>query len=333
MKAFLPLVNIIIPVYNGQNYLQSAIESALNQTYKNIKVIVINDGSKDETEKIARSYNEVEYYRKENEGVASALNLGIKKAKGEYISWLSHDDVYLPNKIEAEIRTLQKVSPQMRNKYIIYSDYIFMDGNDKITQEVKLTNFFTGKQLADSLFPLFKQVIHGCTLLVPKQCFTNTRLFNVKLKNTQDYDLWFEMFPKYRLLHLPLSLIKSRQHSKQNSKTNIEAIVEGDELWTKMYKGITDKERAIIGGTLENFYTSSFSHMLMAKHFKAAQFLMHNTKSKNAKEKMQMDLNSYLTNEQGGRDLSAIKASKFYKVWRLYCDLKDRLKKISSKSV
>ena len=89
-----PMVSIIIPVYNGANYLREAIDSALAQTYSNFEVIVVNDGSNDggETDRIATSYGEkIRYFRKENGGVASALNMGIKHMKGDYFSWLSHD--------------------------------------------------------------------------------------------------------------------------------------------------------------------------------------------------------------------------------------------------
>lgn len=105
-----PLVSIIIPVFNGSNFLREAIDSALNQTYPNIEVIVVNDGSNDNrlTEEIAISYkNQIQYYYKENGGVGSALNLGIEKMKGDYFSWLSHDDLYTPQKIDSQISILK----------------------------------------------------------------------------------------------------------------------------------------------------------------------------------------------------------------------------------
>jgi len=108
-----PFVSIVIPVYNGAKYLSDAIESAINQTYPNIEILVINDGSQDNnaTDKVARAYgNKINYYTKENGGVASALNLGISKMKGEYFSWLSHDDWYLPDKIRKEILNCQTLS-------------------------------------------------------------------------------------------------------------------------------------------------------------------------------------------------------------------------------
>ncbi len=91
----LPKVSIIIPVYNGEKYVSLAIESALRQTYSNLEIIVVNDGSTDKTDKICRSYgNKIRYIKKENGGVSTALNVGIDNMTGEYFSWLSHDDLY-----------------------------------------------------------------------------------------------------------------------------------------------------------------------------------------------------------------------------------------------
>ena len=103
--TFEPKVSIVIPVYNGANYLREAIDSALEQTYRNTEVIVVNDGSTDggETEDIAISYGDrIRYFTKENGGISTALNLGIQAMSGEYFSWLSHDDVYYPHKIEKQ---------------------------------------------------------------------------------------------------------------------------------------------------------------------------------------------------------------------------------------
>src|SRR5512140_3857263 len=101
-----PLVSVVIPVYNGANYLREAIDSALAQTYPHVEVIVVNDGSNDggRTRAVATSFgSRVRYFEKENGGVASALNLGIREMRGAFFSWLSHDDVYYPEKIARQV--------------------------------------------------------------------------------------------------------------------------------------------------------------------------------------------------------------------------------------
>lgn len=94
----MPMISIIIPVYNGSNYLRDAIDSAIAQTYSNKEIIVVNDGSKDygHTEAICLTYaDKIRYFHKENSGVASALNLGIANMRGEYFTWLAHDDFFM----------------------------------------------------------------------------------------------------------------------------------------------------------------------------------------------------------------------------------------------
>ncbi len=98
------LVSVVIPVYNGARYLPQAIDSALGQTYPHCEVIVVNDGSEDggETRKAALAYGDrIRYIEKENGGVASALNCGIQSMNGRYFCWLSHDDLFLPDKVDA----------------------------------------------------------------------------------------------------------------------------------------------------------------------------------------------------------------------------------------
>lgn len=214
---FNPKVTTIIPVYNGSNFLAEAIDSALAQTYKNIEIIVVNDGSNDngKTENIAKSYEDrIRYFYKKNGGVASALNLGIKESEGGYISWLSHDDLYLPDKIEKQVQYLRNTSDK---KILLFSDFKVLNlttGHNSICR-VKHEN---SDNLYSTLLILFNATIHGCTLLIPKDAFKEVGLFNEELKTTQDYDMWLK-FAKgsYKFVHLPYVLIKTRWHNEQGT--------------------------------------------------------------------------------------------------------------------
>ena len=215
---FNPEVSIIMPVYNGANYLKEAIDSALAQTYKNIEVIVVNDGSNDggKTEAIAKSYgNKIHYFYKENGGVATALNLGIKNALGEYISWLSHDDLYLPTKLEKQIRYLEQ---GQNKKLILYSDFEAIDLRTNISQIVKVGQVDPTNYKYNILYLLFRGGIHGCTMLIPKICFDDVDLFNKDLKTTQDYELWFKLVKKQAEFRwVPDVLIRTRWHEEQGT--------------------------------------------------------------------------------------------------------------------
>lgn len=234
-----PLVSIIIPVYNGSNYLREAIESALSQTYKNTEVIVVNDGSKDdeETDAIALSYGEkIRYFIKENGGVATALNMGIEHMKGEYFSWLSHDDVYYPEKIQSQIEYLKTYGDDFT---IVYSDFDIIDSESQIIRKCVLNHDLLVKK---PLYGILRTYIHGCSLLIPKKAFTQYGVFDVSLKFTQDYDLWLRLSKHYTFIHIDKTLIQSRHHSEQDSKKHWQEPKEGNIFWSKCVEGLEDKD-------------------------------------------------------------------------------------------
>jgi glycosyltransferase involved in cell wall biosynthesis len=108
-----PLVSIIIPTFNRAGIISKAIKSVLNQTYKNWELIIIDDGSVDNTKEVVKSYsskykNKIKYYYKKNGGVCSARNFGIQKANGEYISLLDSDDEYKPRRIEIQLKITRR---------------------------------------------------------------------------------------------------------------------------------------------------------------------------------------------------------------------------------
>lgn len=214
--AFNPKVSIIIPVYNGSDYLREAVDSALGQTYKDIEVIVVNDGSNDggKTEEIAKAHGDkIRYFYKENGGVASALNLGIRNMTGDYFSWLSHDDVYYPEKIERQVRYLKKNS---NRSVITYCDCEIIDKNSNVVAISRIDE----KYLKNVYLTILSTAIGGCSLLIPKLCFEKAGLFNEALKTTQDNEMWLRIaVAGFSFEYLPEILLKSRDHPNQGSKT------------------------------------------------------------------------------------------------------------------
>lgn len=243
-----PKVSLIIPVYNGSNYLKYAIDSALNQTYKNLEIIVVNDGSTDKgkTEKIARSYGDkIRYIHKENGGVSSALNLAIEKMTGEYFSWLSHDDTYEPNKVEAEIDFL-KENNLLRKKAIVYSDYYLMDVRGRILSKAIKNHT---ELVEKPEYALLKGNINGLSLLIPKSAFDEYGGFDTSLKATQDYELWRKMARTYKLIHIPELLVSTRFHAKQVTNTSPKVKTEGNELYLGLINDVPKKRREELEGS------------------------------------------------------------------------------------
>jgi glycosyltransferase involved in cell wall biosynthesis len=221
MSNFHPLVSIVIPVYNGSNYMQCAINSALGQDYDNIEVIVVNDGSTDNTDMIAKSYGDkIRYFSKENGGVSTALNLAIKNAKGEYISWLSHDDYYLPAKISRQIEELRKIEGKDSEKFIVCCDCEYINEIEKTRKIITVTEKKEGNILTklECLKVLYAWRVHGCAFLIPILAFKQVGVFDPNLRTTQDYYLWFKFINAGYLFYTIFeALVISRLHIDQQS--------------------------------------------------------------------------------------------------------------------
>lgn len=248
----LPKVSIIIPVYNGEDYVALAIESALNQTYSNLEIIVVNDGSIDNTEEICKKYGDkIKYISKENGGVSTALNLGIKNMTGEYFSWLSHDDLYYENKIEVEVNYLIE-NNLVGKKVVLYSDYSLIDEYGNLSCDIELNSRYLNRS---SSYPMLFGSIDGLSLLIPRRAFDEVGNFDTELRCVQDYQKWYEMFKKgYKFIHIPSVTVCTRIHAKQETNTNPKIIAEGNEYWIKVLSGFSDKEKKELLGSKFNYW-------------------------------------------------------------------------------
>ena len=253
--GFYPKVSIIIPVYNGVNYMCQAIESALLQTYGNIEVIVVNDGSTDggATAQTAFIYRDkIRYFSKPNGGVATALNLGIEKMEGEYFSWLSHDDMYSPTKIEEEVRCLAKQSDPAT---LIAEGYQVVNSAGEYMYTVNIHSLYDKGRLANPLFVLMRGGINGCAMLIHKSHFERVGVFDPALPTTQDYDLWFRMFRGQAFCYMKTANVLSRSHEEQGSKALLfDHVKECDELWIGMMEKLTVAEKCNMCGSEFQFY-------------------------------------------------------------------------------
>jgi len=250
-----PLVSIVIPVFNGENYLDEAIRSAINQTYKNIEILVVNDGSTDRTEQIAKSYGDrIRYFYKPNGGVASALNMGIREMKGEYFSWLSHDDYYLPEKIEFEITAIRN---QEDREMIAYCDYSLLDQKTGIFSAYKIEDYYSENERANGNLMVMQRIMDGCSMLIHVNNFQRVGMFDESLRTTQDYDMWFRMLRGKKVIHVPKVLSVARVHEKQGSQTMREFDLEREQLFLHVLKELSQEEKEEIWGSeyccLHNF--------------------------------------------------------------------------------
>ena len=206
-----PLVSIVIPVFRGEPYLREAIDSCLSQTYPNIEIIVVNDGSDDDgrTDAIARSYGDkIRYYEKENGGVSSALNFGISQMRGEWFSWLSHDDVFLPDKTEKQVNAalaLNNPACVVRCTTMAINE----SGAQVFRPQRKVSGIFSSEQMM-KLHSLGEVGLYGCALLIHKDIIDACGGFDEKLRAVQDEDYWNRiMLCGYPFVSLPDVLVKT----------------------------------------------------------------------------------------------------------------------------
>lgn len=212
-----PKVSIIIPFYNC-SYVDQAIESAINQTYSNIEIIVVDDGSTKFKEKLVPFQEEIIYIRKENGGTATALNEGIRSATGEYIAWLSSDDYFLPEKIAKQISFMmdEKVEASFTNYNYIN------EANEPIEHWARPV--FSNN---DDVYRAFLNynAINGCTVIIKKEVFEQAGYFNPNLRYTQDYEMWIRLLIEgYKIYYLDEELTKFRIHKESGTHKNQLAI-------------------------------------------------------------------------------------------------------------
>lgn len=254
MEKFEPLVSIIVPVYNGSNFLKEALDSALAQTYKNLEIIVVNDGSTDDTESIALSYGDkIRYFAKENGGTSTALNLGIEKMRGSYFSWLSHDDLYYPQKIEREVEALSK----LENKdTIIISDLDGMIDHTRTfsTALYQMHRDAYPKRNSSYLYPVVYNKTHGCTHLISKKVFDTVGLFDVDERVAHDFEFYYRAFAKFPHFYIDEPLITARDSSdRQGKRSHTRGNIEYSLLYIDILEHLSDEEILGMAPSIEEF--------------------------------------------------------------------------------
>jgi glycosyltransferase involved in cell wall biosynthesis len=214
-------VSIIIPIYNAEKYLNECIESALNQTYEEIEVIAINDGSTDNSLKILEKYaDKIRIFSKQNGGTASAFNLGIKNMTGEWFKWLSADDVLYPNAVEELISEAKKLND---NNTILYSNYDIIDSESKTVKQFIEPNYNELEGFEINLILLNHFVGNGTTSLIHKSAFDKYGTFDENIGFAEDYELWLRLcvLHNFRLYLIPKILAKYRVHETQLTKVKL----------------------------------------------------------------------------------------------------------------
>lgn len=259
-----PRVSVILPAFNAANYLKQAIDSLLNQTCDAFEIILVNDGSTDggATRAIAESYGDrLRYIEQQNQGVGGALNTGVSAMQGDFFAWLSHDDLYLPQRLERQLAAYDRLG---RDDIILYSNYGLIDSDGNFIASVRMDRIVS----SSPGLALLRGCVNGCTVFVPRRAFAEVGLFRAELKYTQDYELWNRMRRHYDFVLQPEMLVLTRQHAEQFSN-HPQAVREGDILWRTIIDSHSPVEQAMISGSSYRFL-SEMDHFLRATPYQEA---------------------------------------------------------------
>jgi len=214
------LVSVVIPVYNSEKFLEECLDSILTQTYQNIEIIAIDDGSTDSSPDILERYSDkINIISQKNQGLASALNLGISKMKGDWFKWFSPDDVMHSNTIE----TLIDEAKNHSDNIILYSNWNIIDDTGNTLREFHESNYNELSEFDFNLRLLDGQQINVNTTLIPAIFLKKYGIRELDEPVAIDYDF----FLRSALLHdvrfhlISQPLVNYRIHSAQLSHKNI----------------------------------------------------------------------------------------------------------------
>ena len=261
----MPKLSVNIPCFNSGRFIRQTVESVINQTFQDLEIVIVDDGSHDNTKQIISSFKDarIRYFYKDNEGLAFTRNKAIDLSDGEYIALLDHDDLWEPEKIEKQLEVFKKNN----NLGLVFSDSYILENNHK----KKFTYFDRIKPKKGFIFEdlLFasSNFIPLSSVIVRKDVFKDVGFFNPAFKIGEELELFLKVAQLYEFDYIDKPLITYRLH-EGNFSTNKEIFVKEafeilqfwqdriPDLFHKNEKRLRKKEAAILA-ELAHFYANS----------------------------------------------------------------------------
>jgi len=249
------LVSIVIPIYNSAQFLKESLESIINQTYSNIEIICVNDGSTDNSLEILKLFSDkITIINQENQGLASALNAGIKIANGKWFKWFSPDDIMYSYAIESLVNVAKK-DPNI----IVYSNWEIINENGEKQRNFHESNYNELSNFDYSVRLLDGMQINVNTILIPLFVFEKCEIRELDDPVAIDYDLLLRASLlcniKFHLIQKPL--IKYRIHTKQLSHIHISKSLDYiSEIKHEILQQVDESSRNKLISELENYQNS-----------------------------------------------------------------------------
>ncbi len=225
MNIFKPSVSVILPTYNRAYSIERAIGSVLNQTYQDLELLIVDDGSIDNTEEkvfaLKKLDSRIKYVRhKENKGPAAARNTGIQLASGKFIAFQDSDDEWLPEKLEKQINVINKASDDVG---VVYTGFwrIFSDKK----------RYYPSENINKKEGDIHREILNGNfigmpTVLIKKECFSELGLFDENIQPLEDWELFIRFSRKFKFLLINEPLVmeyESDDSISRDKSANIRA--------------------------------------------------------------------------------------------------------------
>lgn len=207
-----PRVSVIMPVFNCGRYIREAMSSVTAQTYKDFELIVVDDGSRDDTKNIVNAFiaengqYRIKYIYQENKGTAGARNAGIANSGGEFLAFLDCDDVWLPHKLEVQAPVLESDA----GAGLVFGGTAFFGETQAHPPPSETQDLSKLDHSAASLFA--GSYISTLTVMVRKACLEKSGSFDESLAIVEDYDLWLRIAKYYRIVYVDSLVAKYRVH-------------------------------------------------------------------------------------------------------------------------
>ena len=228
----MPTVSVIIHTYNNEKFIAETVESVLNQTYKDYEIVVVDDGSVDGTRVALKPYmQKIRYHYKENGGIASAKNAGISLSETEFVAFLDHDDLWVPDKLQLQMEHFNE-NPQIGLVYAKYTS--FRDGKELRTKPEKGYSGWIFKEL------LSKSFIQTSTVVVKRECLDAVGPYDETFFLGDEYDMFLRIARKFQCGFVDKGLTRYRVHDTNASNNDFLFDNENLGVYKKIYNSFTN---------------------------------------------------------------------------------------------
>ena len=265
----MPIVSVVIPAHNAMPYLITALNSVLQQTFGDFEVLVVDDGSQDDTGDWITTVNDrrVLLISQANQGASGARNTGISHAKGQYIAFLDADDIWNPVKLEKQVDYLNN----HQDVGLVSTKAVLVDAEARFVREIEQP--YAANIAIETLLES-NCILCGSTPLVRRSCFNTVGVFDLELRTFEDWDMWIRIAYHYPIAVIMEPLVSYRQHSASLSKNTFYMVESLEKLMNKVKKELLPAHVRTFKESYVDYRLKMAWKMLAIGNYKQSMYLL-----------------------------------------------------------